>query len=279
MAKKVTELPAATQVDDDDLIMVVQDVSGTPISRKAPKALIGGGGVGGTLQFRLDPSSLDQLESGGFADLSTGGGGGAQRWSVVNVPERGDTLKYTPDGGNTNTEIFLFSQPLVFPGESRDMWMEFEFYNATFGTGAYFGIFFLGDDVVDHGFVQLVSEQGDWQLLLNNGTQEAASGTITLNASKYCRMRVRGKKPASGPPSFSTYIDGFEDGTTNSNIMRRTGSSAMARGDAAPYGDNSTLGATWDPLALDRFGIAIKASGGNPPPSNIQLLDFRVYVG
>lgn len=226
--------------------------------------------------FELNPASLSQLVSGGFTDFKSGGGNTNQRWTSVAFAERGPALLWTPGGGTTVTEIFLFSPTIVWPSERREMTIEMETIESV-GAPGYVGPFFLGEgSPPTHGFAHLANG-AEWQTLLNNGAVER-SGTTAVGGGRYCRYRIRGDKPAGGPPRISSLIEGYSNAGT-ANAIRRSGSSSTARGGVNEFGSASTLGSSWNGLQLGRFGICIASSGGNPPPSAFHVLSYRVFLG
>lgn len=275
MTQKVTDLPVITELGAADKLLVsdASDSLSKQISASdATKQFSGGTGI---LVFRLDPSNLDQLESGGTADFADGGGGGTI--AQQGTSERGDVWEYTDGGGTDVTEVFLFTDAIVFPTERRDLIIEMELFDANFGTAGYFGPWFLGDDSVDFGFGHAGMGVAEWQVLLNDGTVEhdAATG---VEANVFARYLIRGRKPAGAPPEVSSFMEGWDPATGSVGAPRRSGSDAAARGSVPNFGNDSTLGASWNAQTLDRIGLVFLSSGGNAPPSLVQLLDMRVYV-
>lgn len=237
----------------------------------------GGGGVGagGVLAFEWDRLTTDQLVSGGAMDFVAGGGGGS--WAVSAVAERGNVLEYTPAGGTAVSEIAMFSQVLTHPNERRDLIIEIELFDMINGTGGFFGSFFLGDlDSPLHGFTHMphgVSEAGG---LLDNGVYTTA-GTSGNEADRFSSQKIRGRKPAGAPPEVSSFSVGFST-AAGAIEARRSGGSSAARGGMRAFDATAVLGATWNDIGADRFGLAIHSSGGNPPPTQIRVLNFKVYV-
>lgn len=230
-------------------------------------------GQGGVKIFEWNRIDVSQFVSAGAMDFVAGGGGGA--WSVTNVAERGNVLTYTPAGGTTVTEIAMFSDVISFPTERRDLVFEIEIYDGTFGAGSFFGVFFCADATPDHGFGHLGTGIAEAQTLLNNGAVERSAGT-GASAGRFARYQIRGRKPAGAPPELSSYMEGFTANSLNGE-PRRSGSTSAARGAVNEFGDASTLGATWNALNCDRFGLIVASSGGNSPPTQIRVLDFKVY--
>jgi len=232
-------------------------------------------GAGGELAFEWNHTDLSQFVSAGAMDLAQGGGGGA--WSVSNVAERGNCLLYTPAGGTGVTEIAMFSPSLIHPTERRDLVVEMELYDATFGSG-YVGPFVLADaDTPAHGFGHFGSGVLEWQLLLNNSVVEHDAST-GIQCGRFARYFIRGRKPAGAAPEVSSFFEAWTTVATAAPRPRRSGSSVPIRGSLNNFGNNSTLGATWNALDCNRFGLVVGSNAGAAPPPSIRILDFKVYV-
>lgn len=229
----------------------------------------------GAILAEWNRTDLSQFVSGGAPDFIAGGGGGGL--SVAAVSERGNVLVYTPSGGATVTEIFMFSQALVHADERRDLIFEMELYDVNFGAGGYIGPFFLADaDSPLHGFGHCAQGIAEWQTLLNNGVVERSGATGTAG-NLFARYHVNGRKPASAPPEISSFAESLDPlSQWHDTAQRRSGSSSGARGGVNEFGSSSTLGASWDPLSCNRFGIIVQSSGGNPPPTQVRIQNFRV---
>ena len=232
---------------------------------------------GSNLIAEWNRTDLSQFVSAGAPDLAQGGGGGAL--SVAPVAERGNVLVYTPAGGATVTELFMFSAAsgLLIPSttERRDVLIEIELYDATWGTGGYFGAFLCGDaDTPLHGFIHLMASS-EGALVLNNGTVATSGGSGTP-ADRLAQYLIRGRKPAAAAPEVTSYMQGFSTGSGTFE-PRRSGSTSGARGAVTDFGNNTTLGATWNATSCDRLGLAIRSSGGNPPPTQVRILNFRIF--
>lgn len=238
----------------------------------------GGGGVagaGGVLAFEWNRTDKSQLVSDGAMDFVAGGGGGS--WDVNAVAERGNVLEYTPAGGTAVTEIAMFSPALPHLTDRRDLIIEIEVYDVNFGTGGLFGSFFYGDlDTPLHGFMHLPYGTAEGAATLDNGTP-VSSGTSGTRANVFTSQVIRGEKLAGVPPVVSSYSSGFSV-TGGVQEPRRSGSTSAIRGVAQDIGNNTSLGATWNNIGADRFGLAIRSSGGNAPPTTVRILNFRVYV-
>lgn len=242
---------------------------------------VASGGVANLL-FEWNKTDLSQFDaSGASPNFADGGGGGAL--SVVATAEHGNVIRYTGGGGTGITEVFLVSQTeIVLPDSvKRNVIVEMELFTSSFGTSGGAGPALLCDDgaVNFHGFVisHFAGAAGVIAKTINNGTVETGGSGGGSTPSKFGILHVYARKPASAPPEVSVYCDGWDGGTINSHHMFRTGSSSANRGVAGDIGSNSTLGATWDPLDCDRFGIAAHSNAGTGPPS-FDVLDLRVIA-
>lgn len=84
MDKKISELPAASSITSDDLIPIVDDPNGTPVTQKATAAQLAAfigsaSGVGQVYQGRA-PAAPDDLTRPAL-DYPVGGGS-LQQWDV-----------------------------------------------------------------------------------------------------------------------------------------------------------------------------------------------------
>jgi len=240
----------------------------------------GGKSSDGTLVFAWNKTDVSQFDASGASPQFAVTGNGSL--SVVAVSERGNVLRYSTGGGTTVTEIFLVTAPVVFPDTRRDLLIEMEI-SSGFGN-SYIGPAILCDDSDPnfHGYHFAIGN-AEWSACINNDVVERASGTGTGigNNAGFGRWAVRGDKPASAPPRvrFAGTLHGATDSSTSLlGRTRSSGSDAAARGNMNDAGSNSVLGSTWDDLALDRIGIGVFSSGGNPPPTTADILDFRVYL-
>lgn len=239
----------------------------------------GGGGRGpeGTLVWSWNRTDLSQFDADGLTP-NFASGGGSPSLSVVSVSERGNVIRYTPSGGANVVEIFLATMPIPFPDTRRDFFVEIEAYDDTNAGGSYWGAAIMCDEEETnfHGFVHQGAINAEWQRLINDGTVASDGGTGGGSSdASFFRFQVRGEKPASAAPIFTSWQD-VRDGN-NVNILgraRRTGSSLAVRGNLSPFGNNTTLAATWDDLDCDRFGLGFVAT----PPTGVDILDMRVYL-
>jgi hypothetical protein len=224
-------------------------------------------------------ADLSQLVSGGAVDFNDAGG--APALSVVNVAERGNVLRYLPVGSaGVGTQIFMFSAAsgLVMPSgdERRDLNVEIELYDATFGSSASIGVFFCGDaDTPLHGFghCPLGPLNNSRECVLNNGTVQVSGVNLTA-IERFVTMRIRGRKPAGAAPEVASYVSGWGTTIGNDEPPRRSGTSSAARGGTPAFGDGSSLGATWNSISATRIGVIIRFG---TPPTQIDILNFRLF--
>ena len=170
---------------------------------------------------RLD---LTQLVSAGSPDFSAGGS--TRTLSVVNVPERGNVLRYGGGAaGATMTQIFMFSvaSGLIMPSadERRDVDIEMEVLTSA-GGGGYLGCFFMGDlDTPLHGFGHLGSGvSSEWAMILRNGVVSVSGGTGG-SATRMQTYLIRGQKPAGAPPEVTSYNSGWDAAAGDAGEPRR----------------------------------------------------------
>jgi len=276
MGKKFTDLPLATALNDVDDFAIAQG----GVSKRLPGSLLGGAsGPFGSLAFewnRVDVSQFDAAPS--FREALSGSPGAL---SVVASAEHGNILRYTGGGGTGVNEVFLSLDPLVFPDERRDLVVEIETLTEVTGSSNnYAGAAFLCDEAgTFHGLMCCASaNSGTQQGVIENDSVLAKGSTGFASMRRFTRYQVRGQKPAGAPPYASMYARGW--GTTNyTEGALRTGSSSAARGSMADFGNNSTLGATWNALDCDRWGLSFMSTSGAPAITSVDFLSIRAFVG
>ncbi len=232
-------------------------------------------GAGGELVFEWDRLTTSQFESAAvFAD-----GGAVGSLSVVAIPERGNALRLTSTAGTTAHLAFLAVAPIVFPDERRDLIIEMEIFDIIQGAGGYGGAVILADDVgtyhavnhLSHGVAEWASRV-DAASRLTTGTTGIGAGSL----GGLSRWHVRGRKPNGAPPEISSWLEAWNETQHRNSRPRRSGSTAQLGGLTA-FGTGTALALSWDALACDRWGICLQSSGGNPLPTNFDILDLRVF--
>lgn len=226
-------------------------------------------------------TDLSQFVSGSVPDFNHGSPAGDPGLSVVAVAERGNVLRYTRNlgggDGDTVTQIWMFTEASGFlipsADERRDIDIEIEAYTAT----PYFGAFVLGDlDTPLHGFgaceMGLAANNG-WQTLLDNGTPRRVATSVSTNAEFFASIKIRARKPAGAPPEVTETFRGWNN-TGEEGHPRRSGSTLTARGLVTPqFGENTTLGATWNDISANRMGLCVIS--GVLSPTTIDIISFR----
>lgn len=277
MSKKVSDLVAATVLNDTDDFLITQGGE----SKKLAASLVGGApGPFGSLAFEWNGTDVSQFEGvSAFFDSISGSAGSL---SVVASAEFGNVLRYSSAGGSQVREVILANDPLPFTGESRDYTIEIETLVTTGGGSvSYGGVAIMCDDSAAnfHGAIHAGSVNSNRsQCLINNGTVETASAFGSA-ANRFSRYTIRGAKPAAAAPHFESRIEGFGTSSHIDGGLRRSGSSPAARGNVNPFGDGSSvLGSTWDPLDCDRWGLGIVTLSGGPPNTTWDIKALRVFV-
>ena len=276
MSKKVTDLPAATVLNDADDFLISQ----AGVSKKLPASLVGGAaGPYGTLAFEWNKTDVSQFAASPTFRVATGGVAGAL--SVFATAEHGNVLRYTGGAGAGTgvTEVFLANDALIFDGTKRDMMIEtVMFDDGAVATSTFGGVAFLCNDAADHGYAQCASvHTNNRNLCINNGVIESTASGAGSSADLIAQYDLHATKPAGAPP-FATVIMRGTNKTQDAENVKRTGSSAAARAFMSDMGDNSVLGATWNAEALDRWGICMHSDTGGVTPATADFLSIRVFV-
>ena len=223
----------------------------------------------------MDTSQFENVSA--FFSATSGSPGAL---SVASTP-MGNVLRYSSAGGSGVQDVILAVDPLPFVGESRDHLIEVVSGNAA-GTSSATrgGIAMLCDDsaVNFHGFIQACSVNGNSSsAMINNGVVE--SNAFGVAANKLTRYQAIATKPVAAPPIVTAIVSGYNATSEIAGTIRRTGANITDRGGAQyELGNSSVMGATWDPLALDRWGIGILTQTGGPAPTQWDILALRVFI-
>lgn len=230
-------------------------------------------GAGGELVAQWNRIDTSQFEgAAAFAD-----GAGAGSLSVVAVGERGNALRLTSSAGTTAHLAFLAIDPIVFPDERRDLIFEIECFDIVEGAGGYGGLVVLADDVgTYHALNHLPHGVAEWSSRVDAATRNdsGSTGSGAGVGGGFSTTVVRGRKPAGAPPEISSWVSSLSSTAGVFGEPKRTGTN---RGGVPSMGDGTALAASWNSLACDRWGICLQSSGGNPLPTNFDILDLRVY--
>lgn len=271
---KISELPLAESAAAADLIPAAQD--GT--TRAIPVGLLQG--LQGRLVFEWNGVDTSQFEAvPAFREADTGDAG---TLSVETTPH-GNVLRLNAVVTSGITEIFLASDPLPFVGTKRSLIMEFEVYDDTAPTSSSRGgpVFMANHDDDGGLFTGLA-----WAASIGNGAQRyTIEEDVTLygdgspngsRGDKYSRYTIRGEKPAGAPPYFTGYFEGFTT-TGRTTEIRRTGATSGDRAGVLDFANNTTMGAVWNDLPCDRWGIMTGRQVGGGMAS-IDFKSIRIFL-
>lgn len=238
----------------------------------------GGGGAGGTEVFRWNRVDTTQFEgAAAFAD-----GGSAGTLSVVAVAGRGNVLRLTATAGTTGHLAFLAVDPLPFLTERRDFIIQAEIQGIAAGGGGYGGFVVLADDVGSYyALNHLVTGVAEWASRVDGGTRVTSISTgagVPDASASFWQSNVRGNKLAGTPPLVTDWPVAASGPSAGILVSPRRSGATASLGLVREFGDGSAYPAGWNDLALDRWGLCLQSSGGNPMPTNFDILDLRVYI-
>lgn len=194
--------------------------------------------------------------------------------TLVALANRGNVIRLTGVGTGSNCIIWKVATPLVFPSLRRDFVIEVEVAQSTPGAGGYFGVAVLDHVGTVHALNHLAFGVAEWGSRVDNGASRSTNGTTgtTVGESGFARFIIQGAAQASLPPLLKSYLEGRGVGE-----IRGTGATADNDSPARGFSNNAVEGATWNGLATASIGLVLQSSGGNAPPTQVDILNFRAY--
>jgi hypothetical protein len=232
-------------------------------------------GAGGELVFEWNRTDTTQFDGSAILIAGTTP---SMSLSIQNFGEWGNALRVTGGGTNGVNAVILATAPIVFPDERRDLIIDIETHDIVDGGGGYAGIAFCTDGGAAgsyHGLAHFPHGTAEWAAKVENGTLTVpGTGVGAGNAHGGSRTTILGRKPSGAPPEVSGRSFSVSAAGAHNVRVHRTGTDRQS---AAAYGDGLALGATWNSLSCDRWGLSIQSSGGSAAPSTWDILDLRVY--
>jgi hypothetical protein len=233
-------------------------------------------GPDGTLVWQWNKTDISQFvgASPDFADA----GGAASTLAVTAESERGNVLEIQGAGTNMSA-LWLVNTPIPFPTNRRDLLIELEMFNMAIGTGGYAGAAYLCDNVGDfHALCHSPYGLAEFSGRIDAGVRSHTSSTSEgVRSSCIARIHVRGEVFAGKPPEVSGYAVAMPSIAADQGGIRRTGTN-LGIASVNSFGSGGALPASWNGLGCAQFGLWIQSSGGNPAPTDVKFLDFRVYM-
>jgi hypothetical protein len=241
-----------------------------------PEGTFGAPGAGGELVFAWNRTDISQFDGSAILIAGTTP---QMSLSVVAVSEWGNALRVSGGGTNGVNAVILATAPIAFPDERRDLLIEIETHDIVDGGGGYAGTAFCTDGGAAgsyHGLAHFPHGTAEWAAKVENGTLTVpGTGVGAGNANGWSRTQILGRKPSGAPPEITSRSFSVSSAGAHNVRVHRTGSNRVS---AAAFGDGLALGATWNGLSCDRWGLSIQSSGGAAAPSTWDILDLRVYL-
>lgn len=188
--------------------------------------------------------------------------------TVVNSPTvpGQNVLRTTATGAGGGAWVWLVTTPLVFTGDRRRYVIRYQMEALDLEYG---GVCFLGDDSGAFHGITLVNGVAGWRARWDAGAWVTSGSTVNrlhaqgagLGVRALCEVTVDGERFAAAQPRFRAY--GLGVAQINQGITAWT-ETEPAWG-AYP--------ASWNGLALDRFGISVQAGAGAAPVMDITSLE------
>lgn len=235
----------------------------------------GGVGAGGIEIFRWNRVNTSQFAAAAaYAD-----GSGAGSLAVITSAWGAPALRFTSSAGTSANLSWLALDPIVFPTSRRDLIIEIETVDWP-GSG-FTGVVALaegsgaGYHALNHYFAG-----PEWASRITAATRlnpgVTGSGTGLAGASRVV-YNIRGIKQVGSPPWITSWTSLWNAVNAGIPSPRRSGITANIGG-MRDFGDGSAYAASWNALSLDRWGLSLQSSGGNPLGTNWDIADIRVYL-